>query len=569
MLRTQLIIALIAIVIPFSAYTSDINQDLLKAVENGQAAKVKTLLAEGADPNARADEYTVLARAAEQGYIDIVRILVKAGAEVNPMNEYPAMFYAAMRGQTTVVKVLLEAGAEVNATGFSRAALVIAADAGHTDTVQALLDAGADVNNSRYYNERTALLSAAGGGHIDIVRVLLDAGAEVKARNVIDKTAMMAAAEKGHFTVMLTLLKAGAEVKAVDRDGCTTLMYAAHGGNTKIAKALLSSGANVDARDNDGRTSLMKAAMSGNTEVMEILLDTGADVNIRDNDGRTALKLVRIGAQSDYGFERDMVEEEINLLLEAGANSADLEYTKDYPFPLLEALSRRDLKTAESLISTGKAIVDDSLSILLHYTFGSTEVREFIRDHGPQEIADGSLNLLDIFIGGGIEWEGDPGLHFPLATTFLHDSKQPFRYSPGKAFDDDITTSWVEGVKGSGIGEKIAFNMDKKTHTISVLPGYGVEKYFRKNNRVKQARLTVYTIGSQATVYSVAVFIKEKIYELVLNFEDSMRFQNFKVDLPESGVALLEITAVYTGTAYDDTCMAEISLYGEDGEKIN
>ena len=351
------------------------------------------------------------------------------------------------------------------------------------------------------------------------------------------------------------------------------LLKAAENGQAAKVKALLAAGADPKARvDNDGRTPLMKAAMSGNTEVMEILLDAGADVNIRDNDGRTALKLVRIGAQSDYGFERDMVEEEINLLLEAGANPVDLEYTlEDYPFPLLEALSRGDLKAAESLISTGKATIDDSLSILLHYTFGSTEVREFIRDHGPKEIADGSLNLLDIFIEGGIGWDdrkGDPGLHFPLATTFLHDSKQPFRYSPDKAFDDDISTSWVEGVKGSGIGEKIMFDMDKKTRTISILPGYGAEKYFRKNNRVKQARLTVYTIGSQATMTSVAVFIKEKIYESVLNFENSMRFRNFKVDLPDSGVAVLEITAVYPGTAWDDTCLAEIRLYGEDGEKI-
>ena len=61
---------------------------LIEAAASGDLARVRSLLASGADANARdADGATVLMRAAHLGRLDVVRALVDAGADVNATDE--------------------------------------------------------------------------------------------------------------------------------------------------------------------------------------------------------------------------------------------------------------------------------------------------------------------------------------------------------------------------------------------------------------------------------------------------------------------------------------------------
>jgi len=62
--------------------TTDWDNELLEAAENGDLIKVQTLLENGANPNAR-DGYgwTPLHSAALNGHVEIVKILLERGAD--------------------------------------------------------------------------------------------------------------------------------------------------------------------------------------------------------------------------------------------------------------------------------------------------------------------------------------------------------------------------------------------------------------------------------------------------------------------------------------------------------
>jgi cytoskeletal protein RodZ len=90
-------------------------QTWMQAVEEGDAARVKSLLAEGADVNAiSSGGKTALMRAAARGYTDIVKVLLDAGADVDAKKENgsTALVLAVFFGHTDVVRVLLSKGAD-------------------------------------------------------------------------------------------------------------------------------------------------------------------------------------------------------------------------------------------------------------------------------------------------------------------------------------------------------------------------------------------------------------------------------------------------------------------------
>ena len=89
---------------------------------------------------------------------------------------------AAKDGNLLRVKQLLEEGVDVNAkNGFGWTALMVAAWNGHVEVVHALVGAGADLN-AKDNDGWTALMGTAENGHVEVVRALLAAGADVNAK---------------------------------------------------------------------------------------------------------------------------------------------------------------------------------------------------------------------------------------------------------------------------------------------------------------------------------------------------------------------------------------------------
>ncbi|NIN35022.1 MAG: hypothetical protein GTO60_07995, partial [Gammaproteobacteria bacterium] len=143
----------------------------------------------GVDVNeAKADGTTALHWAVHWGELDMVDLLLAAGADPDPSNDYgvtPPLMQACINKNNGMVIKLLDAGADPNAlmvTGVS--ALMKCSQTGAVEGVRALIKAGADVNISESRNGQTALMWAISSAQAPIVNALLEAGADISSRTV-------------------------------------------------------------------------------------------------------------------------------------------------------------------------------------------------------------------------------------------------------------------------------------------------------------------------------------------------------------------------------------------------
>ena len=93
---------------------------------------------------------------------------------------------ASRYGNTDVVRMLIKAGANVNLTNIlGQTPLMEASERGHTEVARMLIKAGADLNARSKYGGYTALQYASRHGHRDIVKLLIE---EDEARIALSKS---------------------------------------------------------------------------------------------------------------------------------------------------------------------------------------------------------------------------------------------------------------------------------------------------------------------------------------------------------------------------------------------
>lgn len=230
---------------------------------SGNVYGVQRLLEAGADPNYLTSDgrFTPLIVASASNHVDVIRVLLSAGAKVGLRNgkKILALEYAIVFGGAGAVKVLLAAGAdpnELDAEGLypvHRACVE-----GYTDIVQELINGGGDITlrTSGTTSGDTPLHIAAHNGHLGLVKLLLKLGAEVDSENTkYRQTPMHRAATKNAGTVLLALIRAGGDVNHVDVDGDSPLFTASYHGSMIAIKLLLKNGADSSLANNEGTTS--------------------------------------------------------------------------------------------------------------------------------------------------------------------------------------------------------------------------------------------------------------------------------------------------------------------------
>jgi hypothetical protein len=188
---------------------------------------------------------------------------------------------AAREGNVEALRLLLKAGVDVNVCDASgRCALNEAARHAQLAAVSLLLESGADPQSGA----KGSLSAAVEGGETEILRAILRKKPELS----VDGTALLTqAAEKGGRQVLATLL---AELPSVTAPEVKVLLAAAEKGDTGSMDLLLQGGASAwAAEEGTGRTALMAAAGRGHVAVVELLLNAGSNRFALDAKGLSPL----------------------------------------------------------------------------------------------------------------------------------------------------------------------------------------------------------------------------------------------------------------------------------------
>ena len=245
---------------------------ILGAESNGNTDIVELLVKYGADVNVPDSKgYALLPQATLAGQLEVVQLLLDAGADVHGI--MTARTLAGFTGEQT--------------------ALVIAADRGHIEIVKLLIAYGVDVNQISGTYKGVALHLAAWENHPEIVQILLDNGADPDVYNTWDlgETPLHYAVRNHSYAAVQALLEGGADMDIRFRLGKTALMEVIRSRNIEMATIILDEGADPNLQDDAGNTALHYAVSARQSEIIPILIEHGAILNVENNAGKTALDI--------------------------------------------------------------------------------------------------------------------------------------------------------------------------------------------------------------------------------------------------------------------------------------
>jgi ankyrin len=249
---------------------------------------------------------TPLLRAARDGNLDMARLLVEAGADVNraAANGTSPMVAAITNNHIELATFLMEKGADVNAADafYKRTPLYAAVEMRNADYTR---DTPAPVPDTR--------------DPLDLIKDLLKRGANPNAQanttpfrgfyqvsanwaNFDGQTPFLRAALSGDITLMKLLLAHGADPNLTTSDGATPLMAAA-GVNWVVAQTYtrteaefleaatlcLERGNDVNAANSQGFTAMHGATNRGFDAMVKLLAAHGAKLDVKDKQGRTPM----------------------------------------------------------------------------------------------------------------------------------------------------------------------------------------------------------------------------------------------------------------------------------------
>src|SRR5688572_11168189 len=318
---------------------------LMMAARTGATGALRLLLEAGADVNVKETwgGTTALMWAVSEGHLEAARLLIAAGADVKARSNFVAaangrgfegrtplpnatdaktaefasgwltpLMLAAREGHVELSRLLVSAGADVNAAaGDGKTALALAIFNGNYEVASFLVDNKADVNMADaqrftplfYAVDRRNMETAPNFpwmvtlDPLPLIRKMLEGSPRI-----VFATALMRAAFAGDLELVKLLLDRGADPKIISRDSENMLSAAAglgfihgyHRGKSpeerlQVVKLFVELGNDVNWPDDYGITPLMAAGNFGNVPIIQYLIDVGADLSAHDlgkkNDG--------------------------------------------------------------------------------------------------------------------------------------------------------------------------------------------------------------------------------------------------------------------------------------------
>ena len=207
---------------------------------------------------------------------------------------------AAYSGDHALVHFLLDqCKADPNAVQGTTTPLFVASENGHVEVTKLLIKYGADVNldhsstivadgfrllgdheeDSTEAYEVTPLQIAVIGKQLETAKILIENGAKVNIELGVDSgyTPLFSAVLNESFEIAKFLIANGAEIHSQHRE-TTLLQIACQDRHLDMVKLLVDNGANIHQLSKYGDTNINIAAYHGRFETVKFLIDLGADI---------------------------------------------------------------------------------------------------------------------------------------------------------------------------------------------------------------------------------------------------------------------------------------------------
>ena len=258
------------------------NEQLFNAVEDWNIEEAKKLLKAGAKANLKYKKswqyggYTgyegksileMCYNNTEQMFLDMYTLLLENGAD--PKHD-TSIFAATHYGYLKVVKLLVKYGADIH-----------------------------QLNSKRFNENILQFIDFSKENSLEMLKYFLNKGVDAKAIDDRGKNCLFNISEDNHLQHAQLLIDAGADVNQKEKfTNCNVLhniVTISHNNFTKILQFLIDAGADTNAWDSDEKSPLIAASKYGNIDAINVLLNNGVDVNQQYKDketrGKTALMI--------------------------------------------------------------------------------------------------------------------------------------------------------------------------------------------------------------------------------------------------------------------------------------
>lgn len=345
---------------------------LVAAVRRGDFASAHHWLEAGASPNAAPppgapDPRNALHSAVAAGNVDLLLLLLRAGAEVNALfrgrhavgeavrhgdrghpevlgtllsndadpdqpeaDGWCPLHHAARLADPAPALALIRAGAAIDVvTPEGLTPLGLALQAGNGAMATTLLDAGAALEPTGAVPPLHAAVTTT-EDWIEGLQLLQLRRADFARRDGAGRTALMLAAAANHPAQIAALAAAGCPLNVMDGEGRTALMLAAATGANRALHALASLGVVVSTVDTDGNSALHHAARGqADRETIEFLLGMGVPTTLRNADGLSAEEVAYAQGRADLArlltpesAEHDVDADALGIRMASGPGSS-------------------------------------------------------------------------------------------------------------------------------------------------------------------------------------------------------------------------------------------------------